>query len=211
MMTDEGAMTRYVRVATGRHQGWARQLGTFQGGSFVAFAMVDATGRDLGQVLLADSAGLALEPAVLRSDGLQLAARYAQSPRPTPQDAVSADGGGLEVLVVEDEFVIALDLAQTLRDLGCSVLGPAASVAEALALLSSARPDVALLDVHMEDGMVTPVARRLAQAGVPFVLTTADDEARLDPALKDAAILPKPYSARAIRQAIRQAVRKGCR
>ena len=55
------------------------------------------------------------------------------------QSVISLDLRGLEVLVAEDEPVIALCLEQTLRDLGCSVLGPVSSVNETLALLGSVR------------------------------------------------------------------------
>src|SRR3954471_11030236 len=53
---------------------------------------------------------------------------------------------GIEVLVAADEFLIAADVAIALRDLGCIVLGPAASCEEALALLERARPDIGELE-----------------------------------------------------------------
>src|SRR5215213_8059540 len=61
------------------------------------------------------------------------------------------------VLVAEDEAVQALDLAITLNDFGCTVLGPASSVAEATSLLDKARPNLALLDVRLRDGGVEPL------------------------------------------------------
>ena len=73
---------------------------------------------------------------------------------------------GRLVLVVEDEFLIALDLEQLLRRHGWRVLGPAATVAVALRLLRGAMPDVALLDVNLGGELVTPVAAELrARAG----------------------------------------------
>ena len=67
---------------------------------------------------------------------------------------------GARVLVAEDQAVIAMDLAMTLREFGCAVLGPAASVAEALALAGRERPDAALLDLGLSDGPAVPVAGR---------------------------------------------------
>lgn len=199
-MTDITDMVRYVRVATARHRGWARQLGASRDGRVVAFALVDAAGRDLGQVLLADRPGLVVEPAVLRPDGLHLA------PPSTvgccPRSVVSPDLHGLEVLVAEDEPVTALWLQQILRGFGCSVLGPVSGVAEALALLGSARPDVALLDADMRDGTAAPVAAWLARSAVPFVVLTADHPAGLEPALSGASLLAKPCSAGEVRQVI---------
>jgi CheY-like chemotaxis protein len=199
-VTDITSMVRYVRVATARHRGWARQLGASHGGRVAAFALVDAAGHDLGQVLLADRAGLVVEPAVLLPDGLHLAPRSAVGR--CPRSVISLDLHGLEVLVAEGEPVTALCLEEILRDLGCSVLGPVSSVAEALVLLGSVRPDVALLDVHMLDGAITPVAASLARSAVPYVVMTADNEAGLEPALSGAALLRKPYSAGEVRQVI---------
>src|SRR4051794_28099922 len=58
-----------------------------------------------------------------------------------------------KVLLVEDEFIIALEMELALLDLGCTVLGPVASAAGALALLDRERPDVAILDVNLLDGL----------------------------------------------------------
>ena len=99
-----------------------------------------------------------------------------------------------KVLLVEDEFIIALGMELALLDLGCTVLGPAASAAQALALIDRERPDVAVLDVSLLDGLVTPVAERLEVLGVPFVLVTAYGTAQLPPPLRAAPLLPKPVN-----------------
>ena len=64
----------------------------------------------------------------------------------------------LLVLVVEDEFLIAMDLEAMLREHGWRVLGPAATVEEALRLLDGGgeTPDVALLDVNLRGRTVAP-------------------------------------------------------
>jgi DNA-binding NtrC family response regulator len=93
-----------------------------------------------------------------------------------PEDTSEALGG-LRLLVVEDEFIIAIDLAQTLEDLGAEVVGPAGSVRDALDLVKSQgdRLDGAVLDVNLRDQQVFPVADALAERGVPFVFTTGYD------------------------------------
>lgn len=73
------------------------------------------------------------------------------------------------VLLVEDEFIIGLDLAETVRALGCRVDGPHVSRATAIAAIEQELPDFAILDVMVEDGEVYPLADRLQQAGVPMV------------------------------------------
>jgi two-component system, response regulator PdtaR len=92
---------------------------------------------------------------------------------PHGQAAEPLSSSGRVVLVVEDEFLIAMDLELLLQRHGWRVLGPAATVDEALRLLAGERPDVALLDVNLRGGLVTPVAEELRARGVPFVLASA--------------------------------------
>lgn len=76
-------------------------------------------------------------------------------------------------LVVEDEPLIAMDIALTIEDAGWRVLGPAASVARALPLLESAKPDIAFVDVHLNGETSAPIVTRLRELGAPIVLATA--------------------------------------
>jgi two-component SAPR family response regulator len=87
-----------------------------------------------------------------------------------PQDAPLR---GLAVLIVEDEFLIAMNLEAILERYGAHVLGPVASVTEALRLLETESPDLAVLDVHLNDGLVTPVAEALRRRTIPYVLASA--------------------------------------
>jgi DNA-binding response OmpR family regulator len=77
------------------------------------------------------------------------------------------------VLIVEDEFLIAIDLKLLLERRGWSVLGPATTVEEALGLLDDELPAVAILDVTLKDGSVTLVAEALRARNVPFVVASA--------------------------------------
>ncbi|MDP9592089.1 UNVERIFIED_ORG: DNA-binding response OmpR family regulator [Shinella zoogloeoides] len=98
------------------------------------------------------------------------------------------------VLVVEDEFFIALELETTLIDAGFRVLGPVGTVADALDVIEDDRPDAAVLDVNLGRERVTPVAIHLNQIGVPFVLASAMSAAELarDCSLADAPNVGKP-------------------
>ncbi|MBB5536388.1 response regulator [Rhizobium giardinii] len=80
------------------------------------------------------------------------------------------------VLVVEDEFLIAMDLKLLLERHGWWVLGPAASVEEALALMDEELPAVAILDVTLRDGTVSLVAEALRAEDIPFVVASAYDK-----------------------------------
>ena len=111
------------------------------------------------------------------------------------------------VLVVEDEFLLAMDLELLLERRGYRVLGPAATVAEALRLLDGGVPDAALLDVNLRGETVTPVAARLRALGVPFVLASAYDDARLAAlGLVGAPNVGKPADDRRLLAALAEAV-----
>ena len=73
------------------------------------------------------------------------------------------------VLVVEDEFIIALDLSETVRDLGFKVEGPFADKENAFIAIDRHMPDCAILDVKTADGEVYPLADALVDAGVPII------------------------------------------
>lgn len=83
------------------------------------------------------------------------------------------------VLVVEDEYIIAIELKRALTNGGFDVLGPASSVDHALDLISDQRPDAAVLDVSLGRETVTPVALLLKALEVPFILASALDAAEL--------------------------------
>jgi CheY-like chemotaxis protein len=83
------------------------------------------------------------------------------------------------LLVVEDEYLIAADLTASLESLGVEVIGPAASVEEALGLVATDgnRLAGAVLDINLRNERVFPVADVLTARGVPFIFTTGYDGA----------------------------------
>ena len=84
------------------------------------------------------------------------------------------------VLVVEDEFLLALDIEEILGDLGFHVLGPVGFLSQALEAIEAARFDVALLDVNLHDGENSyRAADVLTKRGIPFALMTAYDGSQL--------------------------------
>ena len=74
-----------------------------------------------------------------------------------------------KVLVVEDEFIIALDLSETVKDLGYELEGPFAGNEAAFEAIEQNMPDLAILDVFIADGEVYPLADKLSKAGVPII------------------------------------------
>lgn len=109
------------------------------------------------------------------------------------RDLLDGGGAGL-VLVVEDEFLIAMELEATLTAAGYEVLGPVATAAEALGLLSVHAPDGAVLDVNLGDHRVTAVAQELATRNIPFVVASAYSQLDLqnEPLLSRAVNVGKP-------------------
>ena len=83
--------------------------------------------------------------------------------------SMSAQHDRPTVLVVEDEFIIALDLSETVQDLGYALEGPFAATENALEAIDDHMPDVAILDVYCADGDVYPVADALTAKGVPII------------------------------------------
>lgn len=78
---------------------------------------------------------------------------------------------GRRILIVEDEFVIAADLAHYFEQLGAEIVGPAGSLAGAFALVQ--RAEAAVLDINLAGEPVFPVAEALLARSVPFVFFTA--------------------------------------
>jgi two-component system, response regulator PdtaR len=79
---------------------------------------------------------------------------------------------GKTVLIVEDDFLLGMELERVMSQHGWRVIGPATTTAQALRLLNAERPDAAVLDVLLQDGLVTPVASRLRALGVPCIIVS---------------------------------------
>ena len=77
---------------------------------------------------------------------------------------------GLRVLVVEDEFMIAMLIEETLADQDCVVVGPFTNLPDALQAAAATALDGAILDVNLRGEKVYPVAELLDRRGIPFVL-----------------------------------------
>ena len=100
------------------------------------------------------------------------------------------------MLVLEDELLIAMFLGDLLAEAGYAVVGPAATVAEALALLASEPPlDVAVLDFHVAGETSLAVADAMAERGLPMVFLTGYGREALPQHYRDRPLLTKPYEA----------------
>jgi two-component sensor histidine kinase len=115
------------------------------------------------------------------------------APMPVPQSH-----GGIRILVVEDEMLVAFELAAILGDAGYVVLGPARSVAEANACLDAEKCDGAILDVNLGGETAEPLAHRLMAEGVPFVTVSGYSREQQPKGFQRAPFLSKPIRPQAL-------------
>jgi len=110
---------------------------------------------------------------------------------------------GRRVLVVEDDYLIADDLARSLEQLGATILGPTGSVKGALALLARGEAiDAAVLDINLGAEKVFPVADALIKEGVPFVFATGYDHWIVPDTFSRVRRFEKPIDIRALARAL---------
>ncbi|MFZ1108237.1 MAG: response regulator [Rhodomicrobium sp.] len=96
------------------------------------------------------------------------------------------------VLVVEDEPLIAFDVADHLREAGFEVAGPAASVPAALKLLEAGGCDLAVLDVNLGRETAAPIAAALAARSLPFIALSGYSSGQFPAGFENAPVLTKP-------------------
>jgi len=114
---------------------------------------------------------------------------------------------GHSILIVEDEPLIAMMLEDFLDSLGHTVVGTVESVNEALAKAEDGGFEVAIVDVHLKGGeTVWPLADRLSEKGVPFILATGGHIEPPPARHASAPILSKPYTIDAINPVLKQAL-----
>lgn len=107
------------------------------------------------------------------------------------------------ILVVEDEYLIALDVAESLRALGAEVVGPIPTLEKALdAIDADPALDGAVLDVNLHGTMVFPVADRLAERNVPFFFTTGYEGGSIPERYAAIRRCEKPVSGGRLKQAL---------
>jgi two-component sensor histidine kinase/CheY-like chemotaxis protein len=167
-------------------------------------------GRGFGMVLIEQVVGRQLNGRLAldwRRDGLRCTMAY-------PEDCFTVGGvvgapaeaavtansvaplGGHSILVVEDEAITALAVAQTLEQAGFTIIGPAARVGEAIDLLRTNLPDAAILDLNLFGSSAYPIAEALRNRGIPFLFCTGyQDLNHTAGMMDDVPVLSKPVSA----------------
>src|SRR3979409_2141445 len=119
-------------------------------------------------------------------------------------EPASSDGTPGDVLIVEDDPIIALDFEDTILGFGVKTIRTAGNVARALAMIADRAPDFALLDVGLVREKSFAIAERLDALKIPFVFVTRYGvDIRLKAPLADRPRMPNPYSSDALKALLR--------
>ena len=107
---------------------------------------------------------------------------------------------GKRILVVEDEVIVSMMLEDMLNELGATVVGPARTLSEALAMATTERIDAAVLDVNLRGERIDAVAEVLQRRGIRFLFATGYGQ-RIGVAA-GAPVIDKPYTKDALARAL---------
>jgi CheY-like chemotaxis protein len=111
------------------------------------------------------------------------------------------------ILVVEDEYLIAMSLQDALENAGSVVVGPVSSVDKAIRTIESEpHIDAAVLDVNLSGALAYPVADMLIARKIPFVFTSGYEDNVLRERYSQVKNCPKPYLFRAMEEALVEAM-----
>jgi DNA-binding response OmpR family regulator len=114
---------------------------------------------------------------------------------------------GKRVMIVEDEFLVAMELESELTDHGCVVIGPAGRSAPAMALLENETPDAVLLDLNLDGETPTALAEALTRRCVPFIVVSGYGSRQAEPEiLRNAPRLAKPVRRPELLEALTRAL-----
>lgn len=113
-----------------------------------------------------------------------------------------------KILVVEDEWLIALDIAMLVEEFGHVVIGPVRNVQDALALIEADGIDAAILDISLGPEKSYPVARTLDEKGVPVVFLTAYSRSDIPGEYGKFDLLQKPLAPTALKSQLRRMLDK---
>lgn len=111
----------------------------------------------------------------------------------------------ISVLIVENEFLLAINLEAIMREAGASNVEMAATVADASNLIANGSFDAAILDIRLMDGDSLPLAAKLIVQGVPVVIHSGHANLGHSQLVPEAIFLPKPSTPSEIVQAVLKA------
>jgi CheY-like chemotaxis protein len=112
----------------------------------------------------------------------------------------------LQVLVVEDESMVAMMIEDMLTDLGHQVVATSGNLSNASKLVLNANADLAILDVNLNGEETYPIAASLASRKIPFIFATGYGSSGIKSEWSGVPVLQKPFQARELAEAITRAM-----
>jgi len=112
------------------------------------------------------------------------------------------------VLLVEDEVMIRMMVADMLEEIGYTITGEAGDIDEAVRLVQAIDFDIAILDVNVNGKVITPVAEAVQLRGLPFVFATGYGAQGLPEKFRDRPTIQKPFQIETLARTI-ESVLKG--
>ena len=109
------------------------------------------------------------------------------------------------VLVVEDEMMIAMLIEDMLDEFGCKLVGPATSIPRALELIGKESIEIAVLDLNLDGHDTYAIADALQEKNVPFIFATGYGSIGLRKEYGNRPILQKPFQTKDLEIALAQA------
>ena len=106
------------------------------------------------------------------------------------------------VLIVEDQYLIADEMRRAVSALGGTVVGPCATLQDALNTVEYSTPDLAILDINLRGEEVFELAEELSRREIPFIFATGYEGWSIPERFRDRPRLEKPVRPSALREAV---------
>jgi DNA-binding NtrC family response regulator len=116
--------------------------------------------------------------------------------------ASATKGGKRRILLVEDEYFVAIEVVRALEDEGAVAVGPTRTVQEARKVMEREAIDAAILDINLHNQPVFPLADELEQRKVPFVFATGYGEQAIPARFRHVPRFEKPLDLDALVRAV---------
>ena len=106
-------------------------------------------------------------------------------------------------LLVEDEALIRMMLADMIEELGHQVTAEAGTIDQAMSLASTSKFDAAILDINLDGSQITPVADILAKRRIPFLFASGYGSGGIPESFSDRPVLRKPFQIEDLERMVR--------
>ena len=112
----------------------------------------------------------------------------------------------ISTLLVEDETLIRMMLAEIVEDQGHLITSEATNIEAAMSLAETGRFDLALLDINIAGSLITPVVHILDKRNVPIIFVSGYSNQTMPAELKGRLLVEKPFSPDTLLDAINRTI-----